>query len=34
VQLRTDVSVAVTLTGRPTPELPLAARILEAQEIW
>lgn len=34
VQLRTDAAVAVTPTGRPTPELPLAARVLEAREIW
>jgi DNA polymerase-1 len=34
VRLRTDAGVTVTPTGRPTPELPLAARVLEAQEIW
>jgi DNA polymerase-1 len=34
VQLRIDAHVTVGLTGRPTPELPLAARVLEAQEIW
>lgn len=34
VRLRTDASVTAALTGRPTPELPLAARVLESQEIW
>lgn len=34
VRLRTDASVTVALTGNPTPELPLAARVLESQGIW
>lgn len=34
VRLRTDAGVTITVTGRPTPELPLAARVLVSHGIW
>lgn len=34
IRLRTDAHLSIYPSGRPTPELPLAAHILEERQIW